>query len=344
MAAYPAVRFFYFTKNLKNCIIKYKGERKGEKDMGNFKRYIHIEHTDSGDIKQILAERLTDEQKNAVFCGQEKVDGANIGIYITADDYTIGSRNMSLEENDDFYDVKSAMTDDINDLIVCFQAYIKENEDIDHVIINGELFGKTIINRIYYCDGLRILFFDLRINDSYVSPKQMMKMFENFGHANLVVPTLIVGTLQECMDFDVENTTSVVSADSTQPIEGIVIKPLYEIIIPAGRDMDNIFYIKKKAQRFKELRKKKVEKLQATYEIEDEWESMFCENRVLTVFSKLGVISSKSEIGKYLSAIVQDCAEEIHLDKYEKECQRKLKKTGAGLAFEELRKVAPIQL
>jgi len=181
---------------------------------------------------------------------EEKVDGSN--FYFASDGTTAvyGSKSMILGGEADFYGSRKIV-------------YLKENIKELHQKLNIQngtiyLYGELIPTqkRIRYIQNggvyfiafnLRLISFDIEnVEDAPVTwiPKcHWEPLAKECGF--IVNPTLFSGSLQECLDYDVENAKSVVPKligdDKTiLPIEGIVIKG------------DN-FTFKKKATAFREI-------------------------------------------------------------------------------------------
>ena len=135
----------------------------------------------------------------------------------------------------------------------------------------------------------------------------------------LTVPKIgIYLTLKEALEFDIA-INSCYSDKTDNLIEGVVIKPWKE---PLFSENGAIFYIKKKNPKFDEKSKKKPqiakEYSEEINKLKHSYFEMINENRIKSLFSKEGDISSHKEIGKYLGLIKQDILEELIKDGFDK--------------------------
>ena len=92
--------------------------------------------------------------------------------------------------------------------------------------------------------------------------------------------------------------------------EGFVAKPLKEVFSsPQG----SVFMIKKKNKKFSERKEaKKVVSLPSNVaKLLAAMQSLVTENRMESVFSKIGMIEGPDQIGKYIAAFVADCKDEM---------------------------------
>lgn len=260
--------------------------------------------------------------KDAEYILTEKIDGCNTSIVIEPDGcYYLAGRSGIINPKENFYNFNFIVERKYIDVINTFIEYaIEWNSSLN---IYGEFFGTGIQNRIAYSDGKHLLFFDIAINDRFLSPESMIEFLNNLNLSYMTIPDYgIVKGLDNALAFDVEDLESNICDDFT---EGIVIKPYKgAYFVPYSEDtpttkLGRLFYLKKKGSKFKEnsgkkkrINKKPIdERLKALNEAFREY---FNKNRVLSVFSKHGEIQRKEQIGDYIKLILNDMREDFDKD------------------------------
>ncbi|QKF93489.1 RNA ligase protein REL/rnl2 [Fadolivirus algeromassiliense] len=188
---------------------------------------------------------------NSMVIVEEKVDGSNFYFASNGIDSICGRKHDILHESAKFYDFQKILHLKQN----IIELHKKLNIRDAVIYLYGELIPTQ--KRITYVpDGeVRFIAFNLRIvpfheNDDdagstvWLHKDQWEKEATECGF--IVNPTIFKGTLQECLEFDVENTKSVIpqllNSNTTlvSIIEGVVIKGLG-------------FTMKKKAHAFREM-------------------------------------------------------------------------------------------
>lgn len=259
----------------------------------------------------------------------EKLDGANIQFIFFPEErsFAIASRNQIIPRNENFFGVWDLVLSD--PILKEFTAKMSEVAIRQKMVFNiyGELIGPSIMRRVDYGEK-KIRFFSSRTN-LYSFGKRLFTRLEPFlytrdlfiglGLKDLLAPTLAVlngeGSLQNALDYDI-NFDSVIVNRENNTAEGIVITPLSTMFhSPVGET----FILKKKHEKFAE--KKQGKKNKEVIKIPDEVQELkekfgeyINENRIQSLFSKIGVISSESEIGKYLKLVIEDAWSDFEKD------------------------------
>jgi Rnl2 family RNA ligase len=273
--------------------------------MAEFVKYDHIEN--HYNFKRNLWE--DHDLESETFVIQEKIDGSNVSFIFTEHGFCkLASRNQYLGQlgNVTFYGIE-AVIPSIQDFIDHF-TNVAKTERTEYQFY-AEIFGVGIQNRVNY-GPKAIKFFDLRINGQMVSQAHFYQVMEPFSH--LIVPTLAkVQGITAALEYSNEFQSTLVETDVPNIAEGIVIKPWNKVMY--NRHSEKLI-IKSKNDKFSEKTKsKKVFKdkeplPQGLIEARDKFAEYVNENRVMSVFSKIGPISSIKEIGKYIPLVLEDAA------------------------------------
>jgi len=221
----------------------------------------------------------------------------------------VASRTRVLPEGEHFFDVFNFL-DNIDESFFNTIHYFSENLEKEIRLI-CEYYGPGIQKGIFYGHKRGIVIFDVMIDGMLLSPVDAKGLLLSLGLGDYFVPDFgIVSSLEEALNFNVEGVDSLLIDEKDNQIEGIVIKPYSSVYSsPQG----SIFYIKKKAEKFKE----KASEKRVIIEQEDHpLKSVFkqyaiSENRMNNVFSKHGPIESLSDIGKYIKLIIEDSIEDF---------------------------------
>ena len=244
---------------------------------------------------------------------QEKIHGANVSFLFQPNaPPKIFSRNQEITGSD-FYSADEIINETI-DHLQPIQYWLDKTSEVNTSIrLFGELFGDGIQKGVDYGRQKQIRFFDLMQNNLFKSTKDLKSFFGYNNLTDLLVPEVgIVDSFEEAMEFDT-NFNSLLSDKPDNLIEGIVIKP-YEIVLIDGNG--SLFYVKKKNEEFKEKQKVKKKIAETVYsdevnKLKENLLSHINDNRVQSVFSKEGGISSQKDIGKYIQMIQQDALEDF---------------------------------
>lgn len=283
-----------------------------------FKKYISIENDYNTKALNYLLEKYP-EAKETYWVIQEKIHGSNFSIYFTNNsgkiDIKYGRRTNILLDDEKFYNYQSIKElEEIKDLIHNVIAYMR-NENINSIIIYGELCGANVQKAVYYYDDVRLLIFDIVIDDKWLTFADLSRLLcDRFRLPQLLVP--IIGTtfgIQNALKVDTR-FDSKVSLKENNICEGIVIKPLDKIFI----SNDNPIYIKKKNREFLEKKSRRDKEVKVfdsrITEYKEAFKDYVNENRLNSAFSKYGMIEDRKDIGKYIKIIYDDCLEDFLKD------------------------------
>lgn len=158
--------------------------------------------------------------KNLIWDGSEKIDGTNIRVQWDGHQVNFGGRTDESEIPEHLLQKLKAYFDGVANEEI-FEQRFGEKE----VIIFGEGYGEKI-QKNGYIDGVDFIVFDVMINGNYQPRSTVEGIAAVFGCE--VAPILISGTLDELVNFVLNNTKSSVSKVGGI-IEGIVAKPHIEL-------------------------------------------------------------------------------------------------------------------
>lgn len=196
----------------------------------------------------------------------------------------------------------------------------------------GELFGASVQKGVDYGNVKRILFYDVVINDRQQTLESFEEFMEHCGIEDLMVPNYgVFNSFKEAFDFNTEIDSRLLPAEPREGqrmIEGVVIKPYNKVL----EDINgSLFYVKKKNEAFKEAQSVKKAKTVTQYTEEvNEWRAKFLSylhpERLESVFSKEGRISSMKEIGKFIKLVGEDTRETFSKEETDFPVERLTKK------------------
>ncbi len=254
-------------------------------------KYIEIENSYRDKFINVFLEAYP-ILKDISYVIQEKIDGTNIRISFKDGKMTLGSRNSELPEGQDHMGLLGAL-----ETVAPVLDYMKQFD----ITLFGELFGEGIQNRIKY-GKKRILFFDVKKDGEFLSFNDFMDVFA--GLSRFIVPIVgIADSLQEALNWNCEIKSEICDSQA----EGIVIKPIQKNYVRN----DELFYLKKKSDKFKETtpsdKPKKERKDSALL-------PYLTESRMYSVFSKEGKITSKTEVGRYIKLVTEDAVKDYKKD------------------------------
>ena len=283
-----------------------------------FKKYVSIENDYNTKALNYLLEKYP-ESREAFWVIQEKIHGSNFSIYFTNNngeiDIRYGRRTDILLDDEKFYNYQSIKElDEIKDLIHNTIVYMR-NENINSIIIYGELCGANVQKEVYYYDDVRLLIFDMIVDNKWLTFSDLSRLLcDKFRLPQLLVP--IIGTvfgIQNALNIDTR-FDSKVSLKENNLCEGVVIKPLDKIFISNG----NPIYIKKKNREFLEKKSRRDKEVKVfdsrITEYKEAFKDYVNENRLNSAFSKYGMIEDRKDIGKYIKIIYDDCLEDFLKD------------------------------
>jgi Rnl2 family RNA ligase len=249
------------------------------------------------------------------FIVTEKIHGANVAlIFSPHEPLQVSSRNQLRGKNDSFYDIWSVI-ENLKPSLDKLQEWVDENRVTVHLY--GEVFGPGVQKGVYYGEYKRIRFFDVRINGVMQSPEYLIHNIADRFNLHIVpIVAMITGLSNVLATKDLEkfNTLLTPTSDKDNFAEGVVIKPYHRVYTsPRGSTLA----IKWKSEQWSEVSTKKSGKPKSADPNNELFKQYITENRVDAVFSKEGQIQEKSELGKYISLVLQDAIKDFTEDNQE---------------------------
>jgi len=242
----------------------------------------------------------------------EKLNGSNVQLCAYPDgEIGYGLRNQWLDPTETFF---GCFPRDLGDLLPGWNRQFFEDELIgaaklagEPIRLYGELFGLGIQKSVSYGDIKRILWFGLKIGN------ELQSTYELVGLVGLEYTVPIIDRIQG-LTAALEYNTDFPSKLNPTPdnlCEGVVIVPAIPV-----RSQDSWFMLKKKNEKFAERAHAKKERVPD--EVADPLNLAFREyitdTRMRSVFSKDGPIEDRSDIGRYIKAILADAKEDFIQD------------------------------
>jgi len=197
-----------------------------------------------------------------------------------------------------------------------------EFEELESVVVYGEIFGRGVQNRINYGDIKKILFYDIMFNGEFMVPYAFYRFMEYMDALDLTVPVVgMFDSFEDAFNINVEGVRTLVNPDQTLDdnfFEGVVIKP-YDTIAVNKDGEQVLFYVKKKSEKFKDQMKVKSKNTSRDVPFEaleamNAFASYLTENRLMDVFGKHGTIQDKGQFGEYIKYMMEDAKEDFFKD------------------------------
>jgi len=328
-------------------------------------KYSSIENT----YREQFIELIKDEGKDGgEWVVTEKVHGGQLALFYDGTELKPSTRTAFIEEGQDFFNYEKVVAQNADKVKEVYNILKKERDDIDVVVVYGELFGgdyphpdvhkvkgaKRLQKGVAYHPDNLFYAFDIRVDGKFLSVDECNRLFEAVGL--FYARTLLRGTMEECLDHSDKFPSKISGWLGLPPIEdniaeGIVIKPVEPRFLNIG---DRVI-LKSKNEKFKERKavkkrpkKQPVKITSAGDKLLEELRSMVTENRLQNVLSKRGEMPypvPKDYFGQVMKALNDDIWEEfnkdfeqafINLDKQE---QKKIAKMVNQEASQLVRKV-----
>lgn len=275
-----------------------------------FKHWVEIENSYR---EQYIADFVSQypELEHEIFVITEKIHGSNLQWYFRPNEaMMVGSRNNFLNTTGSFQGVQIAdLIEAQRDLLASVQTLA--DRTCVTVRLFGELFGRGIQKGVEYGPEKRILYFGMMLNDVLMPFIRLERVIP----AEYLVPIVgVVASLDVALGFNTR-FNSMIMGIPDNICEGVVIQPYTRVYLDAyGKP----FILKKKNPEFEEKKRaqrqpragedSEVERLKA------EFLSYITENRLESVFSKYGRITSPSQIGDYIRLLLDDARGEFLKD------------------------------
>jgi Rnl2 family RNA ligase len=267
----------------------------------NFIKYTDIENHYQSKYINYMLDRYP-ELRTCNYIAQEKIDGSNFQIAADGDTFRFGSRNHLLDSSGHFQGMSlEEFADEHFRFIYDLQKFAIEQKQ--PVRVFGELFGKGIQNRVYYGEHKYFRIFDMMIGDEYLTQKEFYNSELFYGHDLIAAGHPKLLTLEEALSLDptINSLYTGLFYDNPNPMEGYVIKP-WEIKSSFRIKLKNPSFAEKSVAR--EIKNKeysdRVNGLKANFE------SYINDSRILSCFSKVGPIEQMSQLGHFISLILED--------------------------------------
>lgn len=188
---------------------------------GLFERNTETKKLEEGKFRNPIIEYLKDNPWDFT----EKVDGTNIRI-------VWDGHKVSFYGRTDKAQIPAELT---NRLIELFGG--NENEELfeqkfceKEVMLIGEGYGGKIQGKRGYSETEDFILFDVMIEGCYLNRDSVKEIAEYFKIK--VVPTILVGTIQDGIDYVKTKPKSAIGAEIS---EGLVGRPLFELNNNTGR-------------------------------------------------------------------------------------------------------------
>eukprot|EP01130_Rhizamoeba_saxonica_P005486 TRINITY_DN2191_c0_g1_i1.p1 TRINITY_DN2191_c0_g1~~TRINITY_DN2191_c0_g1_i1.p1 ORF type:complete len:304 (+),score=53.11 TRINITY_DN2191_c0_g1_i1:33-914(+) len=263
----------------------------------------------------------------------EKIHGANFVFSTDGNTIRCGKRRSYLNENESFFGHESVLSEISPAILHAFQLLSQQYINLTVVYVYGELCGgsyphpdvpaidslKAVQTGIYYCPNIRYVAFDIQVEyiqqdvpcNMFVDYSLAMDIFKDTGL--LYAQPLLIGTFQQCIDYDVNFQSKLPGVlgypdipDYHNQAEGVVIKSLEEITVETAKGYARAI-VKKKHPSFSEDDRyslaEKWEDPKANTQWEDDtpaldlvkWElyPLITENRLANVVSKIGHVTKE---------------------------------------------------
>jgi Rnl2 family RNA ligase len=245
---------------------------------------------------------------------QEKIHGSNIQLIFEPNQpFKIATRNRILKTGEDFYGILGILNQ-LDYLYIIGHIQGLCSVHTGSVNLYGEIYGKGIQKGVYYGEGRYLKFFDLAINDVFITQEDFELIM--YPYNDYIVPIIAEWHgLRNALDFDITNIDSVlIETDKRNVIEGVVIKTLNKVYqSPEG----SLFYLKKKNEEFKENSKAPKEPFEFSQTVIAQnllFKSYVNDNRLQGIFSKYGEIQKPNQIGEYIKYLMEDAREDFLKD------------------------------
>ena len=302
--------------------------------MLQFKKYNSIENTFD---REFMERMILEEANRQEFVVQEKVHGANVSFVTDGATVKFAKRTAFVEADEKFYDSEKFFERHSQRVTGLFSLVCERIPDITAVTVFGEMFGgmyphpdvqnsnKTMLIQkgVYYCPYHEFYAFDIYVANEtggYYLPLDLSnELFVQGGffHAR----TLFRGTLAECLQYPNDSPSHISGWLNLPPIddnicEGVVIRPVTPTYLRSG----SLVLLKNKNARFAEKTsvKKREPKMFVEPSYSDELKDLLVtvedyvtENRLNSVVSKVGSISTPKDTGKLIGLFSKDILDDF---------------------------------
>ncbi|CAF0829526.1 unnamed protein product [Adineta steineri] len=312
--------------------------------MDEFEGYVKIGESSS---HWILEKSDNTTFKRTLWCVTEKIHGANFCFFCDDDGQRVrcGKRTSLLSDTDDFFGYKQRLFNEIVPRIQQLYQFVKNTyPNLNKLYIFGELFGgsyphpdvpklpniNAVQTGIWYCPDIEFCAFDLAIvsNDKqiYLDYEYAITAFQN---VNLFyAEPLFIGKYEEALDFKlgfnstIPNQLGLPSLIDANKAEGIVIKPMHEILVKTTKGVHVRAIVKKKIEEFSEDKYGQAQKqeLKTDGELSNidllrfEIDALVTDNRLNNALSKIGHVTAneKDKLKDLLNLYIKDILDQLY--------------------------------
>lgn len=305
-----------------------------------------------GKISESSSNWMLDKSDNTTFkrtswCVTEKVHGANFCFLCDNDGERVrcGKRTGLLSDTDDFFGYKRRLLIRIIPQIQQVYRFVKNTYiNLDQLYVFGELFGgsyphpdvakvndvNAVQTGIWYCPDIEFYAFDLAIavnneKQAYLDYEYAIKAFQ---HANLFyAEPLFIGRYEEALDFAlgfnsfIPNKLGLPPLSESNKAEGIVIKPMHEVMVKTNKGSAVRAIVKKKIVEFSEDKYSQAQKQEFKNDggfsnadlLRFEIDALITDNRLNNAISKVGHVTKndKEKLKELLNAYVKDVLDQL---------------------------------
>lgn len=279
-----------------------------------FSKYNSIENS----YRQKTVNIIKEYYPGIEYIVQEKIHGANFSIWCDDNEIKYAKRGGWIDNN--FYSYKSAVRDIDIDIV-----YVRRILNCKEFVLWGELCGgdypglksddTKVQKGIYYHPDNIFVCFDISIDGQLIEVDRAEEICNDFDI--LFTPTLFRGTLDECLEFNIERNSDIpdmfgLPKIEENLIEGVVIKPNSPCFLPNNSRV----VLKKKNEKFSEKVSKPKEKASLSQDVLNllaEVSDYITENRLNNVLSKVGQVTQK-DFGKVNGLFAKDVIEDFEKD------------------------------
>ncbi|CAF2097524.1 unnamed protein product [Rotaria magnacalcarata] len=309
--------------------------------------------------------------KRTLWCVTEKVHGANFCFLCDNNGQRVrcGKRTSLLSDTDDFFGYKRRLLNEIIPKIQRLYTFVKNKfTNLDKLYVFGELFGgsyphsdvtkvpnvNAIQTGIWYCPDVEFYAFDLAI--AIDNEKQTYLDYEfaiiAFQHTNLFyAEPLFIGKYEEALDFKlgfnsvIPNRLGLPPLNEENKAEGIVIKPMHEIMIKTNKGSVARAIVKKKIEEFSEDKYSQAQKQEFKSDegfsnvdlLRFEIDALITDNRLNNALSKIGHVTrnDKEKLKELLNIYIKDVIDQL-IENGNEEMWNNLSSNDRNLLTEEL--------
>lgn len=276
-----------------------------------WEKWLHIENLNNEKNTRFFKQLL---EENKMWVATEKIDGCNISLNITENDFQVNSRNNTLPPQNNFYNIHSNIPR-LYDLITRIQnsVYMDMHRQIT---LFGEYFGQRVLNRIDYRRPYDFRFYAVACGDptsdkyKHLSFNSFTHFMDRFGARQWIVPILKYDIFQNIIEYPNDKPSTF---NSNEIMEGIVIVPLYDAVNSKYKAIyknKNEKFLEKSTKQFdyKDMPKSLIDMLR------DRFLDYCTESRMWSTISKVYEPTSRDQFKDFAPIFLKDAFEDFVKD------------------------------